>query len=151
MPWTPLHAALGEPGHALTLQLIERACDERVAERADLDWKRDLPLTASSSDKAKKVAEQAELAKDIAAMANSGGGMIVFGVAQAAAGGTSAANHIVPVGMVDEVILKAIRQVASSHVYPPVTGIDVRPLARDDAPDQGVLVLLIPDSPDSPL
>lgn len=150
MPWTPLHAALGEPGNALTLELIQRACDERISERSDLDWKRDLPLTAAKGEHAKRLTQQADLAKDVAAMANSGGGMIVYGVDQSTVAGTSAADHIEPVGPVDETTIKTIRQVATGQVYPPVTGLDLLPVAPADASDQGVLVLLVPDSPDSP-
>ncbi|KQS69832.1 helix-turn-helix domain-containing protein [Modestobacter sp. Leaf380] len=150
MPRTPLHAALGDVGTTLDFGLIERACENRVTERADLDWKQQLPLTATSEDKQKKVAQQAELAKDIAAMANSGGGMIVYGVAEARIEGTSAADHVVPAGPVDEGTSRSIRQVAGNLIYPPVTGLDLRPLAPADDPEQGVLILLVPDSPDAP-
>ncbi len=59
MPSTPLHAALGEVGNELTFRLIERACEEQVSERNDLDWKRDLPLTAGQGEQGKKMAQQA--------------------------------------------------------------------------------------------
>lgn len=35
MPWTPLHASLGETSGDLDFALLERACTERVAARAD--------------------------------------------------------------------------------------------------------------------
>lgn len=47
-------------------------------------------------------------------------------------------------------MIRAIRQVASAQVYPPVTGIDLLPVAPVDSPQQGILVLLVPDSIDSP-
>lgn len=148
MPSTPLHAALGDTSGALTMDLVERACLDKVAERADLDWKSQLPLTAD--DPGGRDRQKDELAKDIAAMANSGGGMIVFGVAETRTEGTSAAERVVPVGPVDELTLRGIRLVASSLIYPPVTGLDLYPLAPVEAPDDGVLVLLVPDSPDAP-
>jgi hypothetical protein len=150
MPWTPLHAALGDVGTTLNFGLIERACVNRVTERDDLDWKQQLPLTATPEDKHKRLMQQAELAKDIAAMANGGGGMIVYGVAEARVEGTSAADHVVPVGPVDEGTVRSIRQVAGNLIYPPVTGLDLLPLSPADEPEQGVLVLLVPDSPDAP-
>lgn len=150
MPWTPLHAALGETTTRLDFDLIDRACTSKVPERADLDWKRDLPLTPGTTDPHKKIAQQTELAKDIAAMANSGGGMIVYGIAQAPTGDTSAADRIVPVGAVDDATTRAIRQVAGNLIYPPVTGLQLLPVAPAGDPLQGVLVLLIPDSPESP-
>src|SRR3954452_3537605 len=131
MPWTPLHAALGEAGATLDFTLIEQACDSKITERTNLDWKRDLPLTAGPDEKAKKVAQQAELAKDIAALANSGGGMIVYGVAESTVAGTSAADHVVPVGPVDETAIRAIRQVAGNAIYPPVTGTQLLPIAPE--------------------
>jgi hypothetical protein len=150
MPFTPLHAALGETTTSLDFSLVERACVARVTERAELDWKQKLPMTAAADDRAAKEAQQAELAKDIAAMANSGGGMIVYGVAEARVEGTSAADRVVPVGPVDERTVRVIRQVAGNLIYPPVTGIELYPIAPEDASEEGVLVLLVPDSPDAP-
>jgi len=150
MPRTPLHAALGETGASLNFTLIEQACANKLTERTDLDWKQSLPLTAGPGERDKKIAQQAELAKDIAAMANSGGGMIVYGVAESTVAGTSAADRVVPVGTIDETVTRAIRQVAGNAIYPPVTGTQLLPIAPEDAPDQGVLVLLVPDSLDAP-
>lgn len=150
MPWTPLHAALGDTTSTLDFGLIERAVAAKVLERGNLDWKQSLPLTAARDDKAAMSAQQAELAKDIAAMANSGGGMIVYGIAQSTEHGTSAADHIVPVGAVDEATIRAIRQVAGNAIYPPVTGTELHPVGPAESPDEGVLALLIPDSPDAP-
>lgn len=150
MPRTPLHAILGEPSGVLDFALIERACAESVSERTNLDWKRQLPLTASKTERAAKEAQQLELAKDIAAMANSGGGMIVYGVRETSAPGTSAAEAVVPVGGVDESTARDIRRVAGNLIYPPVTGLDLIPLAPEADPSGGVLVLLVPDSVDRP-
>lgn len=150
MAWTPLHAALGEPGGDLTFDLVLNACDVGATERADLDWKRDLPLTASSDQHEARRHQQLELAKDIAAMANSGGGMVVYGVAETRESGASAAERVVPVGDVDETTLRAIRQVAGNLVYPPVTRLELLPLHPTGAPQDGVLALLVPESPDTP-
>lgn len=150
MPWTPLHASLGEPSGVLDIALIDRACAESVTERTDLDWKRQPPLTAPRTDPKAKQAQQLELAKDIAAMANSGGGMIVYGVEETTAAGTSAAQRIVPVGLVDEDTTRDIRRVAGNLVYPPVTGLDLISVAPEADPAAGVLVLLVPDSVDRP-
>jgi hypothetical protein len=150
VPWTPLHASLGEPSGVLDFALIERACAESVVERTDLDWKRQLPLTAPKVEAKAKQAQQLELAKDIAAMANSGGGMVVYGVLEATAAGTSAAEAIVGVGVVDEGTTRDIRRVAGNLIYPPVVGLDLIPVAPEADPDGGVLVLLVPDSVDRP-
>ncbi|WP_162803084.1 AlbA family DNA-binding domain-containing protein [Ornithinimicrobium avium] len=134
----------------LDFALIERACAESLPERTDLDWKRQLPLTAPKSEHKAKQAQQIELAKDIAAMANSGGGMIVYGISETTRAGTSAAETIVPVGIVDETITRDVRRVAGNLVYPPVVGLDLIPLAPQDDAAGGVLVLLVPDSADRP-
>lgn len=150
MIWTPLHASLGESSARLDFALIERACEEAVTERTDLDWKRQLPLTAPKTEAKAKQFEQLELAKDIAAMANSGGGMIVYGVQETTEAGTSAAETIVPVGPVNEDTTRDIRRVAGNLVYPPVVRLDLIPLAPDNESESGVLVLLVPDSVDRP-
>lgn len=121
-----------------------------MPERTDLDWKRKLPLTAPKDEAKAKQAQQLELAKDIAAMANSGGGMIVYGVQETTQAGTSAAETIVGVGTVDEDTIRDIRRVAGNLIYPPVVGLDLLPLAPNDDPEAGVLVLLVPDSTDRP-
>lgn len=150
MPWTPLHAALGEATAELDFALIERACGRAIRENTGLDWKQVLPLTAGRDDQSARQHQQVELAKDVAAMANSGGGMIVYGVAEVRSAGTSAADHIQPVGAVDETTFRAIRQVAGTLVYPPVTGLQLLPLGPAGHPDDGVLVLLVPDSAEAP-
>src|SRR4051794_2707054 len=81
---TPLHAALGLRESGLTFEMVADACLQRVEEREDLDFKRTLPLLASAGESSRRDAEQEALAKDIAAMANSRGGMIIYGVAESA-------------------------------------------------------------------
>lgn len=147
MPWTPLHALLGEVGNELSFEMIERAVAEGIEEQSNLDWKSALPLTAA--DTPGRQAQGMELAKDIAAMANSGGGMIVYGVKEHD-GMTSAAGKVQPVGPIGELELRNIRQVANSLIYPPVTGLDLIRLAPGENVDQGVLVALINPSADVP-
>lgn len=147
MPRTPLHVALGESGDSLTFEMIQKAVSEGIEERADLDWKSVLPLTAS--DKQAKEAQAMELAKDISAMANSGGGMIVYGVKERL-GNTSAAGEIAPVGMFGETELRNIRQVANNYIYPPVTSLHLIPVAPSRDQAQGVLAALVLPSSDTP-
>lgn|GEM_PF-1666554 len=150
MPWTPLHAALGEAEPVLDYALFERACQAHTLESTNLDWKRALPL--SPAPEAGKQAQELELAKDIAALANSGGGMIAYGVVQKGGkeGYPSAAERIAPVGPLDEGTLRDIRRVAGTLVYPPVTGLELVPVTAAPDDDMGVLALLVPDSPETP-
>lgn len=147
MPRTPLHVALGETETEFTFSLIEQAIAEGVEERADLDWKSALPLTASTKEG--REAQAMELAKDIAAMANSGGGMIVYGVKEKG-GGSSAAGEIKPVGPIGEDVLKTIRQVANNRIYPPVTTLRLIPVAPSEHPENGLLAALVTPSLDTP-
>jgi len=144
MPWTALHAALGDTTANLTFDMIVRACDFGVEEIAALDWKSALPLTEQKSEARNH--QKAELAKDIAAMANSGGGLIVYGVVESDTPGSSAAERVKPVGAVDDTTLQQIRQVAGALIYPPVVGLDLIPLAPADDLTGGVLALVVPDS-----
>lgn len=52
--------------------MVDQAVVGGVAEAEDLDWKRDLPPERNLN--------QTDFPKDIAAMANNGGGVIVYGV-----------------------------------------------------------------------
>ena len=72
MSFTPLHRALGLPPSPLTDDVLNSAVEAGVVETDDLDWKSELPPAKSLS--------QTDVPKDIATMANSGGGMIVYGV-----------------------------------------------------------------------
>ncbi|MGL5859292.1 MAG: AlbA family DNA-binding domain-containing protein [Angustibacter sp.] len=136
MPWTALHRALGETTETLAFDLIQRACEVQLEERADLDWKRGL-LPPEGDD---------ELAKDIAAMANSGGGVIVYGVDEK----DGAASKVIPVEVLKEADLRRIRQVAGNLIYPPVVGLQLHRIAPEDNPSGGVLMMVIPDSPEAP-
>ncbi|MFC3897981.1 hypothetical protein ACFOWZ_41495 [Lentzea rhizosphaerae] len=77
--WSRIHAELGVAPCPLTYGMVETAVGRRVREAADLDWK----LVVISADeksgpgKQKALEERRwEFAKDIAAMANTQGGLI---------------------------------------------------------------------------
>lgn len=90
------------------------------------------------------------MAKDIAAFANSGGGVIVYGVKEVDDPASTAADHVVPVGDISEGTLLQIRQVAGNLIYPPVVDLSFERLAPPDASTEGVLVLHVTDSSDTP-
>ncbi|WOO96969.1 AlbA family DNA-binding domain-containing protein [Micrococcus terreus] len=150
MPWTPLHAALGETSTDLTFEMIERAVVQRVVEDSSLDWKGELPLVAPKSDQKSFKDERYELAKDVAAMANSGGGMIIYGVSETKIDGRTAAGEVTGVPAVTEDHKKQIHQLAFSMVHPPVSGLELREVLPADRTDGGVLLMTVPDSQDAP-
>ncbi|MCU1699124.1 MAG: ATP-binding protein [Mycobacterium sp.] len=72
MSFTALHRSLGLPPGPLTDEILDAATAAGVVEADDLDWKSELPPA--------KGLPQTDFPKDIASMANSGGGIIVYGV-----------------------------------------------------------------------
>ncbi|MEV7482422.1 AlbA family DNA-binding domain-containing protein [Streptomyces halstedii] len=88
MPFTPLHRILGLAPGPLTGDLLDAAVKAGVTEHSDLDWKSELPPA--------KGLPQTDFPKDVAAMANSGGGVIVYGVqeTQKAATRPCPADHV---------------------------------------------------------
>lgn len=137
--YTALHRALGIEPRALTMDLVRRAVAERVAEREDLDWKEVLPKHPGSW--------REEFSKDVAAMANAGGGMIVYGVAEDRS--TSEAAAVNDVGPITDNTLREMRAAAFSGITPPVLGLQLVPV-EDPENGESVLALLIPASDDSP-
>lgn len=135
--FTPIHRALGlEPGD-VTWQMLEQSVEQKVEETADLDWKRSVYDIRDPH-------WQDEAAKDIAAMANSGGGYIVFGVAED--GAANAASAIRPVEWNADKQQRLLRA-AYARIGPPVLGLEFIPVSSDG----GQIVLLrVPDSPDAP-
>lgn len=133
---TPLHRALGRPASALDDGLVREAIAQHVAEAADLDWKRELPH-AKNDDAGD------EFAKDVAAMANSGGGWIVYGVGE---DGHSGAAEICPVQW-DSSEAKRLRALAYGRVYPPAVGVDFTPVPVDGG---AVVAMHVPDSAEAP-
>ena len=112
--FTPIHRALGlEPGN-ISINLFKQAVEYSVEETADLDWKQ----VAYDS---RKPRWDEEAAKDIAAMANSGGGWIVFGVKES--GDTNAASEIAPIGW-SAAEQQRILRTAYAKIGPPVVGIE---------------------------
>lgn len=132
--WSRLHAELGVPPGELGYEMLERAVGEQVIEHDDLDWKRVVP-TKEGMD---------EVAKDIAAMANTRGGLIVFGVKEER--GTGAAAALEPVAVSEEE-QRRLRATAMSKIQPPVA-IDLTVLRGQDG--VAALALSVPASLEAP-
>lgn len=147
---TPLHAGLGEAGDELTFDLVKKAADAGVEETDRLDWKTTLHLKPSGDAPADDTALRLELAKDIAAMANTRGGLLICGVREGTAG---RAHTIEDLGdLSNGVEEKRIVQTAYSHIYPPVPVATMRLVGDTEGPDaeKTVLVISIPESDDAP-
>lgn len=147
---TPLHAGLGEAGDELTFDLVKKAAGAGVEETDRLDWKTTLHLKPSGDAPADDTPLRLELAKDIAAMANTRGGLLVCGVREGTAGGPHTIEGLGDLS--NGVEEKRIVQTAYSHIYPPVSVATMRLVGDADSPDAGktVLVISIPESDDAP-
>lgn len=137
MVFSPIHRALGIPAGKISFDIIKQAIENRVEESADLDWKQQL------YDRRKPKWDE-EAAKDIAAMANSGGGWIVFGVAED--GERNAASGLTPVPWSADIQHRILR-VAYAKIGPPVLGLEFHVL---DTEGGHVVVMRVPDSRDAP-
>ena len=140
---TPLHEALGLDRGDFTFDLVRQACDLQIAEGDNLDWKRALPLPASTKNDAEAEARQQELAKDIAAMGNTRGRLIVYGVEE---GPPTRANAIRSVGPINPDTNPNIRRIANNLIYPPVSGLNFTALESDDG-KESLLALFVPAKP----
>ncbi|MEV0434094.1 ATP-binding protein [Nocardia sp. NPDC050413] len=135
MSFTALHRILGAAPGPLTDKLLDEAVAIGVAETDDLDWKSALP--------AAKGLPQTDFPKDIAAMANTGGGLIVYGVRES----QKCAVERVDVGEFDEVYERSLRSAAMTAIAPPVFGLVVH---RFGSVDQRAVAVEIPASVDGP-
>lgn len=137
--FTPIHRALGlEPGN-LTLELIEKAIEAGLEETADFDMKRVVPNL--KEDKSKQ-----EIAKDIAAMANSGGGWIIYGVGE---GASDIAGSIHPCEWTATEEQQMLT-IAYTKIDPPVVGLEFNKISCGENLDKKLVLMHIPDSADAP-
>ena len=120
MNFTALHRAAGAGPGPLTEALLDAAVAVGAVETSDLDWKSELPPA--------KGLPQTDFPKDVAAMANSGGGVIVFGVRES----QKAATERVDVGECDEAYERTLRSAAITAISPP---------GEKDQPEHRVAVL----------
>lgn len=134
---TALHRAAGEGPGPITDELLDAAITAGATESDDLDWKQALPRDRDLKD--------SDFTKDVAAMANNRGGVIVYGVSedQKAATGRQAIRFSNDFEHTE----RTMRAVACTAITPPILGLDIIPLGSGD--DQAVTVV-VPDSPDGP-
>ena len=135
MTFTALHRALGLVPQPLTDELLDAAVTGGVVEANDLDWKTELPPS--------KGLPQKDFPKDVAAMANSGGGVIVFGVRES----QRAATERVDVGEFDEAYERSLRSAAITAISPPIFGLAVHRLGGEG---RRAVVVEVPVSIDGP-
>lgn len=136
MLYTSLHRALGEDPGDLTDQMIDDAVAQGIEEGDELDWKKALPPEKEFRDSG--------IVKDIAAFANAGGGVIVFGVTET----NKAATGRNDAGELTEGYERTIRKVSMAAITPPVFG--VQAFVIPSTTGTQAVALVIPASPDAP-
>lgn len=112
------------------------AGNAEAAEAEDLDYKRE---HYKHNDKGKE-----ELAKDVAALANHRGGVIVLGMADS----KGMPSKVFEVDL-DDHHLRHMRQVVASNTAPPVSYEEIR-VPNPATSDTGFLLLVVPRSPQAP-
>lgn len=137
MSFTSLHRALGVQPRPLTFDMLTAAVQQGVTEQEDLDWKEKLPDDRNPDWKE-------EFAKDVAAMANAGGGLILFGIREDS---RSAAIQLVDVGPWSDDAARRLRQAAHALIRPAVQGLEFTSLSDGDVT---VVVLDVPASDEVP-
>lgn len=133
--FTALHRALGLQPGPITDDLLHAAVAGQVEETDDLDWKSELPPTTDLKN--------SDFPKDIAAMANSGGGVIVYGVTESQKKATDRKDT----GQLTENHARSLRQVAISAISPPIFGLNIIPLGSEGS---RAVAIVIPSSVDGP-
>lgn len=134
MTFTALHRALGLPPGPLTNEILDEAVAAGVVETDDLDWKSELPPIGDLA--------RTDVPKDIAAMANSGGGLIVYGVKEE----EKAAIERKDTGEFTENHERTYRKVAVTAITPPVFGLQIHRLGTDPR----AAAVVVPASVDGP-
>lgn len=138
MTFTPLHKAVGAAPGPLTEQLLDEAIEQGVEEAIDLDWKEKLyPMKGLNTT---------DVPKDVAAFANSGGGIIVYGVSENGKKATtrSAAAGEDWKGL--ELYERAFKAATINAITPPVFGVRLEQISESPL----AVAAIIPASTDVP-
>ncbi|MGB4634921.1 MAG: ATP-binding protein [Actinomycetaceae bacterium] len=135
--FTPIHRALGAEPSEVNKELLKKAVEQSVRESSDLDWKKSFYHSS-------KQGWMDEAAKDLAAMANSGGGWIVFGVQEDQY--SESAAEITPIRW-SKVEQQKLLQVSYARVSPGLVGIEFTEVEFEEG---SVVLVRVPDSPDAP-
>lgn len=133
--WTRLHEHSGSRPGPLTYDMVATAVADKLAESDDLDWKESFPNFAPLKG------IWNEFAKDVAAMANTRGGLLVYGVS----------DQIELVGVdLAAVKTKQMLSAVRNGIQPHISGVDfiALPAPGDSGPD--VLVVDVPPSEMAP-
>ncbi|MGK3959906.1 helix-turn-helix domain-containing protein [Sorangium sp. So ce118] len=125
---------------------LARWVESQLEESVYLDFKRAMSKGADIHQDDIK-----NLSKSLSGFANTGGGLLVFGIdaVPKKKGEPSSASSLVPVSNIRlfrEAIQKRVRQCT----IPPIAGIDTRAISSPDDESSGILLILVPPSDGGP-
>lgn len=135
--FTSLHRWLGLTPQPLTIEFLDAAVEAALEEKADLDFKLDPPSAGALA--------QSDLAKDLAAMANSGGGMLVFGIRDGASRAVEAPG--VAADFATDTYVRDLRRVALNRISPPILNLAVHTMSDDS---RHGLAVVVPSTDEAP-
>ncbi len=131
------HRELRVPSRTqVSYELLSQLVTNHVREQADLDFKRTLYHPKNEKEKE-------ELIKDVCAMANSGGGWIICGIAEE----NSAAADIIGVNL-DVTDETKVHQMLEGRIDPPIS-VDIR-VYHDQIAQKNLVAIHVPNSPAMP-
>jgi hypothetical protein len=130
-----LEQLLGVRLDQLDYPAIQALVGQQTTEDLTLEFKRELYADGGND----------ELAKDVAAMANAAGGLILLGVDE----DEGRAGRLTPVALTDDE-QRRMRQVCASRIAPTVRDLTIAGLRDPAEPTIGVFVLLVPASESAP-
>ncbi|WP_161598143.1 helix-turn-helix domain-containing protein [Curtobacterium flaccumfaciens] len=131
-----IHRHLSLPARELTFDDVERAVADGLTEERDLDWKTTPPkdVRGEGGD---------EFAKDVTAMANTTGGLLVYGVSEQQ-------RRVGIANDVDDTMLRMFEQLLLHRTAPHVRDVSFRRLVSADNSNRSVLLVSVPESVDAP-
>lgn len=116
-----------------TLEDIQDLITNEVEESTELEYKSMVKVNNWKS----------ELAKDVSAMANANGGIIIYGVGEKAINGRSVPKEIVPIPNT-EISKDSLSQIISANIQPKIEGIEIMTIPVNA--DGVIFVVKIPQS-----
>lgn len=137
MATSALHRELGVPVRVpVSFDLLSKLVEKGVREQADLDFKQTLYHPKNDKDKR-------ELVKDVCAMANTGGGWIICGIAEK----DNVAVKVVglDLGITSET---DVHQMLENRIDPPLT-VSIR-VYQSENQEKNLVAISVPDSSDRP-
>lgn len=118
----------------------------RVAEDLFQEFKREILHPAKPADKLNE--EKGDLVADFVAFANAQGGHLIVGIDQDEAG---RAHELVTMpGDSARSLGSSLRDLAISHIRPPIALLEVQPVQLDGAGKEWVVIAAIPEGQDKP-